>query len=185
MKKIIYFVMLLIATGQLAFSTTLVRMDLDDLTAQSHAVAQGTITASRTEWDRSHSIIFTIYTVNANEYLKGQLGATFELKEPGGELDGIAVKVDSVPIFNVGDEAVLFVWTDGEGNHQAIGFEQGAVAVQTDPATGQKTADRTIRLGSARGSVSNAATPPTTSRTLPQLFNQIRASVAKTGAVKQ
>ena len=169
----------LFATAQVAQATTLLRMDLDDLTAESHAIVYGKIVASRAEWNNNHSMINTYYTVEATQYLKGNLGASFELQEPGGERDGLMVRVPSVPVFAVGEEAVLFVWTDPKGRHQVIGFEQGALKVRANSETGEKTVDRAIRLGSAR-SASKASTGSSTSRLLPQLFGQIRLSVAQT-----
>lgn len=182
MRKITFALMLLFAAALAAPATTLQQMNLDDLTAQSHAVVYGKIVASRAAWDRTHSVIYTFYTVQPIQYLKGQLGSSFELQEMGGELDGLVVRVPSAPVFNLGDEEVLFVWTDALGRHLVIGMEQGAVGVQTDPRTGQKTLNRTIRLGSARATAAGADTGPVTSRLLPQLFDQIRVSVAKAAA---
>ena len=179
MGKITTILTLLFATAQFALATTLLRMDLDDLTAESHAIVYGKIVASRAEWNNNRSMIYTIYTVEATQYLKGSLGASFELQEPGGERDGLMVRVPSVPVFRAGEEAVLFVWTDPKGRHQVIGFEQGAMEVRTNSETGEKTVDRVVRLGSAR-SASKASLGPSTSRLLPQLFGQIRLSVVQT-----
>jgi len=133
-----------------AGATTLARLDLDDLTGESSAVVHGKIVASRVEWNRDRTLIYTVYSVAPVEYLKGRLGPTFELHEPGGTLDGIQLSVSGVPSFSVGQEAVLFVWTDPRGQHQVTGFEQGVFAVRTDSQTGLKVVDRAIRLGSAR-----------------------------------
>lgn len=161
-----------------AAATTLVPMDLDDLTVESSSVVYGKIVASRTEWDSRHTWIFTVYTVQPIEYLKGNLGTAFELSELGGELDGLSMSVPAVPSFTVGQEAVLFVWTSPQGQHQVTGFEQGALTVQRDPRTGVKTTERAIRLGSA-STVPSTLAAPSASRSLPQLFDQIRSSVAK------
>jgi hypothetical protein len=159
-----------------AEATTLTRLDLDDLTAESSAVVYGKIVASRVEWNRSKTMIFTIYTVHADQYLKSALGPVFELHEPGGVLDGIGMSVAGVPAFTVGQEAVLFVWTDQHGQHQVTGFEQGSFPVRTDPQTGAKVLDRVVRLGSVRAP--NPAAPPS-SRSLSQFVQQVRASAAR------
>ena len=171
------------ATAQLALATTLQQMDLDDLTAESQAVVYGRITARRAEWDRDHRFIYTIYTVQPLEYLKGNLGRSFELQEPGGERDGLMMRVPSVPEFAVGQEQVLFVWTDPRGRHQATGFEQGAVEVLTDPGSGERYVNRDIRLGSARMRSRSGSRDATTSRRLTQLFEQIRVSAAQTSSL--
>ena len=179
MKKTATLIVLLLVWLPWAGATILERLDLDDLTAESSAVVHGKIVASRVEWNRNRTLIFTVYTVQPLEYLKGRLGPIFELYEPGGALDGLAMSVAGVPSFPVGQEAVLFVWTDPQGQHQVTGYEQGTLPVQTDPQTGLKIVDRAIRLGSARTAPPPHGVVPATSRFLPQLFNQIRSSAAK------
>lgn len=176
MKKTAILLLVLLACRPWAGATTLLRLDLDDLTAESSAVVYGKIVASRVEWNQSRTLIFTAYTVEPTEYLKGRLGPTFELYEPGGVLDGLQMSVAGVPAFSVGQEAILFVWTDPHGQHQVTGFEQGAFPVRADPQTGLKVVDRVARLGSAR--VAGAVASPT-SRFLPQFFDQIRSAAAK------
>jgi hypothetical protein len=163
-------------------ATILIPMYLDDLTSQSQTVAYGAVVASRVEWDAAHRWIYTIYTVQPSQYLKGNLGAVFELREPGGVLDGVGMKIAGVPQFSIGEEAVFFIWTDPKGYHQVIGFEQGAVAVKTNLVTGAKTAARFIPLDTARRAAASHASLPTTSSALPQLLDQIRLSVEKTSA---
>lgn len=160
-------------------ATTLLPMYLDDLTTQSQTVVYGRVVASRVEWDAAHRWIFTIYTIEPKQYLKGNLGSSFELREPGGERDGIAMKIAGVPRFDVGQDAVLFIWTGPHGYHQVTSFGQGAVTIRTDTATGLKVASRSIPLGSARAAAAAVSGQPSSSRAMPQLLDQILVSVAK------
>ena len=184
-KKGIGFLLLAFVRVSAAAATTFLPMNLDDLTEVSSAIAYGKIVAGHTEWNNAHTLIYTVYTVQAMEYLQGDMGLSFELHEPGGELDGLSMSVAGVPQFTVGQEAVLFIWTDPQGLHQVTGFEQGNLAVQNDPQTGMKMTSRVIRLGSAKSAdsagsvVSVGSVGSTTSRFLPQLFHQIRSSAAK------
>jgi hypothetical protein len=179
MRKLLACLLFVLISAPFSRATTLLRMDLDDMTAVSNAVVYGKVTASRTEWDQNHSVIYTLYTVQPIQYLKGQLGSSFELQEIGGTLDGLNMRVPSAAEFSVGQEAVIFVWTDQLGRNLVLGMEQGAVGVHTDPQTGQKLLDRSIRVGSARElSVTNAPNIPT-SRSLTQFFDQVRVSAAK------
>ena len=176
MKKIAILLFVLLSWSHATRATTLLRLDLDDLTTESSAVVYGRIVASRVEWNPGRTLIYTVYTVEPMEYLKGRLGPVFELYEPGGTLDGLQMSVAGVPALSVGQEAILFVWTDPHGQHQVTGFEQGAFPVRADPQTGLRIVDRVARLGSARVA-STVASP--TSRILPQFFDQIRSSAAK------
>ena len=109
MKKTAILVLVLLIGRLSAGATTLVRLDLDDLTGESSAVVYGKIVASRVEWNRSRTLVYTVYTVLPVEYFKGRLGPVFELYEPGGTLDGLQMSVAGIPSFSVGQEAVLFV----------------------------------------------------------------------------
>ncbi|MBI4459978.1 MAG: hypothetical protein HY648_07960 [Acidobacteria bacterium] len=163
-----------------AIATTFLPMNLDDLTAASSAVVYGRVTTRHGEWNPARTFIYTVYTIQAIEYVNGDLGASFLLHEPGGELDGLSMTVAGVPQFGVGQEAVFFVWTDPQGLHQVTGFEQGNLPVETDVQTGMKQVSRAVRLGSAKAAGLPVGSGPssTTSRFLPQLFQQIRASAA-------
>ena len=180
MTKFLAAMLAVMALALAARATVMEPMSLDDLTASSQTVVYGKVLAARAEWDEGHRMIYTIYTVGASEYLKGQLEATFELREPGGEVDGMEMMIESVPAFRPGQEALLFVWTDPRGRHQVSAFEQGAVSIETD-AAGNRRASRAIPLGSARESAATASSAAA-SQLLPQLFGQVRASIARTGA---
>ena len=179
MKQIVTLLFLCVFFMPHVEGTTLTRLDLDDLTEKSSAVVHGKIVSSRVEWNASRTMIFTVYTVVADQYMKSALGPVFELHEPGGAINGIRLSVPGVPAFSVGQEAVLFVWTDNRGKHQVTGFEQGSFPVRTDPQTGAKTVDRVVRLGSVQ---TPSAVESPSSRSLAQFVSQIRASAAKAAA---
>jgi hypothetical protein len=112
--------------GCLSHATILKKLTMDEMVSQSSAVVHGRIVASRVEWNGSHSAIVTVYTVQANRYLLGSLGSSFELVEPGGIIGNLVMSVTGAPHFALNEEVILFVWTDKvHGKHQAIGFEQG------------------------------------------------------------
>lgn len=152
---------------------------LDDLTEESQTVVYGNVLASHVEWNSARTMIYTVYDVQALEYLKGNLGPVFQLHEPGGELEGMAMIVSGVPQFTAGQEAVFFVWTSPQGLRQVTGFEQGNLPVITDPVTGLKSVSRSIPLGSARTPLFLGLQAPVTSRQLPQLLRQIRSSAVR------
>ena len=183
MKKWLVAFLTVLTSSGIARATTMLPMYLDDLTAVSQTVVYGKVMASRTEWDDAHHLIYTVYTVTPNEYLKGQLGSSFELRQLGGEKDGVGLYVAGEPKFEIGEEDVLFVWTDPKGNNQVSAMEQGVVPVTID-SSGTKIAARPIALGSARALTSPAASLPGTSRSLPELLDEIRSSIAKTSQGK-
>ena len=175
MRFLRVFLFLLLVIGPLEAAVLRI-VDLDRLAEESSAIVHGRIVSSRVEWNHGHTAILTIYTVRAERYLKGFLGETFELTEPGGELDGLVLHVPGAPHFRLGEEVVLFVWTDNlYGRHQAIGFEQGVFRVRPDAGTGLKVLSRSAPLPAARDGVAGR-----TSRELNLFLAQIGEALRRT-----
>lgn len=135
---------LLAAAAMVCPAATLKMLSLDQMADESQTIVHGRVVDSRAEWNSTHTSIVTVYTVKAERYLKGALGATFELTELGGQVGNLAMQAPGAPHFRVGEEAVLFVWTDSAySRHQAIGFEQGVFRVRTE-ASGMKSVNRYV-----------------------------------------
>ena len=187
MLRLAFMIWLALATCHAALLQIL---DLNQLTKESSAVVHGRIEASRVEWNTARTRILTVYTVRAERYLKGFLGPTFELTEPGGELHGLAMRISGAPHFRLGEEAVLFVWTDGvRGRQQAIGFEQGVFRVRRDPRTGMKLLSRSAPLQKA-GEVTSSgrgagAVEGRTDGELSRFLAQVSQAVERTEGVRQ
>ncbi len=194
MRRVRVLPFLFLLAAALGHTAVVKTLDLDGLAAESDTIVHGRIVASRVEWNSAHTSILTLYTVEADQYLKGFLGAKFELAEPGGEVDGLVMSVPGAPEFRVGEEAVLFIWTDDVyGRHQVDGFEQGAFRVQKDPVTGMKWVSRTapLRAGAPAGGVAEARAategPPAgrTARELTQFLAQVSQAVARVAAAQK
>jgi hypothetical protein len=179
----------------LCSAATLQVLNLDTMTAESSAVVHGRITSTHTDWsDSQHKMVLTFYTVQADRYVKGNLGAAFEIVEPGGVIGNRSTVVPGAPEFKVGEELVLFVWTDSvRGRHQAIGFDQGAFRVQRDAATGRKTLNHSQPLigggqvveSGKEAQLSGAMRGQHTATELNQFLAQVADSVRRTSQSQQ
>src|SRR5262245_11962096 len=108
--------------------------------AESTAVLHGVCIHNAARWDGQRRMIVTDTTIRAVEYLKGNLGSTITVSEPGGELPerNLAMTVPHVARFQRGEEVVVFVWRDPGGAYRVVGGAQGKYTVDRDPATGTK-----------------------------------------------
>jgi len=190
MKKLtLLFAVLLAST---AWAATLKILTLDEMTQASSAVVQGRIVSSRSDWlDGKGSLIVTYYTVQADSYLKGNLGRTFQLTEPGGNVGIINGSVPGAPSFQVGEQVVLFIETGGTRNlHQAIGFEQGVFRVQRDARSGALTVNHSqplVKGGQVVAADENPslASGARSSRDLNQFLSQVGDSVRRVATLKK
>ena len=190
MKKWSFLLAVLLASA--ASAATLQILTLDQMTAASSTIVQGKILASHADWiNGKGSLIFTYYTVQADSYVKGNLGRTFQLIEPGGQADNIIATVPGSPVFHVGEQVLLFVQTDGQKNfHQAVGFEQGVFRIRPDVASGALTVNHSQPLANggqvvASDEMPSLVTGSRTSRDLNQFLSQIGGSVRRVAASKK
>ncbi|MGH9314304.1 MAG: hypothetical protein ACRD1S_14040 [Vicinamibacterales bacterium] len=122
-----------------AGATVLIPADLSALTAESTAIVHGRVVDVRAEWLAGRRAIETYVTVAAATYLKGDLGETVTLRVPGGRMGAYRSRVVGAPIFNVGDEVVLFLGSRGPSVPYVLGLSQGVYRVRTDPESGRRT----------------------------------------------
>ena len=95
----------------------------------------------RPEWADGRRWIDSIVTADVVSYLKGGSEETITFKVPGGRLGRYRSVVVGAPVFARGDEAVLFLKSNGTAGDRlpdVFGLNQGVFRVRVDPRTGQK-----------------------------------------------
>jgi len=109
---------------------TLERLSLDDMIAKSTSIVRGKVASSYAAF--SGPVIYTHYTVQVSERLKGSGGATVDVAVPGGIANGLRQSFSGTPSFLNGDEFVFFLWTSKAGLTQVIGLTQGLFLIAPD-----------------------------------------------------
>ena len=88
----------------------MVKMGLEELTADADSIVVGTVENVTSQWNEDNSSIYTTVVVSVEEKIKGsQAGNTITIVVPGGHVDGITQIVSDTPVFNPGEEALLFL----------------------------------------------------------------------------
>jgi len=124
------------ATGS---ATTVVPMSVERLTAASEHVLEARALESWSQWDASHSMIFTYTRFQVLRALKGSATQTVVVKQMGGRASGYVMKVAGVRHWRPGDEAVLFLRRSqaDDGTLVVTGLLQGNFKIErtgTEPA---------------------------------------------------
>ncbi|HMD37367.1 MAG TPA: hypothetical protein VKH42_20470 [Vicinamibacterales bacterium] len=115
-------------------ATTLVPADLGELSRDALAIVRGRVAAVDGQWTDDRRGIETIVTLDVDEYLKGDLGATVRFRLPGGLLGRFRSIVVGAPRFAVDDRVVVFLGAKGPMIPFLVGFSQGVYRVVRDPA---------------------------------------------------
>lgn len=140
----------LLAFGlNLAHSATLERLSLDEMISKSTAIVRGRVTGSSAAM--RGAIIYTSYSIQVAEQLKGAAQSFVTVAVPGGVANNRRQTFAGAPELKAGDDFVFFLWTGKSGTTQIIGLTQGLFrlsatttgdAVATRPASAELMLDR-------------------------------------------
>lgn len=108
---------------------------IDTVVHHARAVVLGHVVATSSHWERGTIVTDAIVDVSAT--FKGRAPHEVVVREPGGRVAGIAARVDGVPVFRVGEEAVLFLVQHGaaaDAHFHVVDGLAGKIDVARDAA---------------------------------------------------
>jgi len=114
-----------------AFPLLLPVADLDQLVESADAIVVGRVVARRAAWNDEQTRIYTHYTVEVEHTVKGFAVPRIELTELGGQVGGLAMEVDGAPVYEPGEEAVIFLHAD-RGRVMTLRWFQGKLPIVRD-----------------------------------------------------
>ena len=120
--------------------------------AKSTAIVRGKVGSSYAA--ASGPVIYTNYTIQVSERLKGQAGSSIEVSVPGGAVNGLRQTFSGAPTLNTGDEFVFFLFTGRDGRTSIIGLTQGLFALPADGSSdpvSTRSASRELMLDRKTG----------------------------------
>lgn len=125
-----------------AFASSVMPMSLPQLADHTGQAFVGTVASVRSYWTGDPKRIESQVTFQQVEYLKGKLpdaSDTFELTVPGGEVDGIGMRVTDAPVFEPGQKWILLILPTYR-TFPVSGLYQGAFRVVLDKAGKERIA---------------------------------------------
>jgi hypothetical protein len=117
------------AVASAALASSVISVNLDQLTQRSDAVVHGTVTNKQSRWSGDGRRIITDVQIQVSESLKGTPGATVSIQQPGGVVGDIGQSVSGLASFSEGEEVVVFLGKWGK-QFQVVGAAQGKFSVQ-------------------------------------------------------
>jgi hypothetical protein len=127
-------------------ATVLIPIEFRELVTVSTAIVHGRVADVRAEWTDDRRNVETLVTIEAREYLKGDLGASVTVRVPGGQIGRYRTVFIGAPEFRIDDEVVLFL----KGG-AIVGLNQGAFRVEPDARTGRPVVVSPIVMSAAAG----------------------------------
>jgi hypothetical protein len=117
-----------------AYATTVQRLGLEDLVKRAHTIVVGRVTDSRTYWAPDRKLIFTDYTIQVDESMKGQSSRSVAVTTIGGKIGDVELHVSGMPAFQRGENAVVFI-EESAGRQVVLGLGQGKFTVTNGEVT--------------------------------------------------
>ena len=130
-----------VLVSSIAGATVLVPAEFSEIVGGSSIIAYARVLDVLPEWADGRRWIDSIVTAEVVTYLKGGSEETITFKVPGGRLGRYRSVVVGAPVFARGDEAVLFLKSNGahgESLPDVFGLNQGVFRVRIDARTGQR-----------------------------------------------
>ena len=132
MRKAVLLTCLCLLLAAPSFATTLLWMDVQDLTRNSSSVVMGTV-VSQQHLTAGPGVPLNRVNFAISRTLKGDLEGTIVVNNPGFE---------GAPAFDQGDELILFIHSR-DNTHVITGFQQGSFKIVTN-ASGNSVLSRGI-----------------------------------------
>lgn len=128
--------------GLAAWAAGVVPLTTAELAARSELVLEARVVSGEPGWSGAPgaSMLFTYWTLQVADPIKGVAPAAFFVRTPGGRMDGRAVRVPGAPTLRPGQEAIFFLVVSGQTRngvavYDLLGWEQGVATI--DAAAGQ------------------------------------------------
>lgn len=114
------------------------RLDLADLVQSSEVIVQARVTRQWSGWDQEHRFIWTHYSLQVSDVLKGKPPLALTLSEPGGTVGGQGMAVADVTRYANQEEVVVFLHRTPIGYWRPYGWGQGKYTVRQSAEGGKR-----------------------------------------------
>jgi len=148
LQRLLFLFLVSFATIGGAWATTVLPLTLDDIVSGATVAFEGTCTENHTEHDGQTNLDVTFTTFAVHDVIKGDPGATYTIKQIGGEVPGreLAFNVRGIPRFTPGEEYVVFLPpASSAGFASPVGLSQGRFTIEREVAAKKVANGRDFR----------------------------------------
>ena len=138
MKTLFSIIAMLGALFSAPANASMVELSQDQLIDASNAIVRAVVTEIWTEED-TRGVVWTRAQIEVVDTYKGNnLVKAYIDDQLGGRIGGNATDMDAGARFSVGEEAIFFLETLGNGRTSPVGLSQGKFTTRLDPYSQQK-----------------------------------------------
>jgi hypothetical protein len=160
-------------------AATVERFSLEELAQKSTKIVIGQCISVESRWNSKGTLILTYSRFSVSENLKGPGRSEVIVVTPGGTVGTKTQRVAGMPLYQAGQEAMLFLEPARNGGWQTLGMGQGKFSIRQNPRTGVREAIHSLQgleFYSASGQ-ETAADRNGSSFPLEQLIQRVREAL--------
>jgi hypothetical protein len=120
------------------FGASLQPRSLEQLIHAADFIVRGTVQSVTPGPHKEEDAFSTTVVISVRKQWKGTRLSSLRLIQSQGTQGGITHAVPGLPTFLVGEEVILFVVQDGQGQYHVLGGKQGKFLIQIDPQSGKR-----------------------------------------------
>jgi len=130
-------------------ATTILRLSLEEMCQKADGIFLGRCISKESKWNEERTKIYTYVTIQLDKILKCQdpglkIGSKIVIKQLGGTVDNIGMKVSGISHFQPKEEVLVFLKRTTPGNYRVLGMAQGKYSIEQDPRTKKKFIHRDL-----------------------------------------
>jgi len=122
-------------------ATVMKALDFEEKVIKADRIFTGMVVAVESRWNDDHSRIVTDITLAVTGKMKGEFTSErVVITILGGEIpdEQIGLRVSGMPVFEVGEEKLIFLKQSQQLYCPIVGWHQGAYTITTDRRTSKK-----------------------------------------------
>ena len=131
---------------------------INRLSKKADVILIGKVNQKESSWNASNTRIYTMTTVEVDEYLKGMgNGNSIEIITPGGEVGDVGELYTHMPRFEDNEEVLVFLKKDQKNNEfKVLNGEDGKINIISDEKTNEKVTNSNMRIKDLKLQIKNS-----------------------------
>ena len=137
-----------------------IRVDIKDLSKDADLIITGKVSQQTSSWNEDKTRIYTIATIEVEDYIKGNVtGNSVSVKYLGGEVGDVGETYSHVPTFENNEEVLIFLKKNESNSDFSVLYgEEGKISLVNDSQTGELVTSSNVRVSSLKTQIKNYIT---------------------------
>jgi hypothetical protein len=137
-----------------------IRVDIKDLSKDADLIITGKVSQQTSSWNEDKTRIYTIATIQVEDYIKGNVtGNSVSVKYLGGEVGDVGETYSHVPTFENNEDVLIFLKKNESNSDFSVLYgEEGKISLINDSQTGELLTSSNVRVSSLKTQIKNYIT---------------------------